>query len=121
MAGNSVAQRLWDAGVLHGSVSGDTIWFTDNTDDADIKLSGFDESQLCQSGHLLVRTTNQVQYRAPEMFKRQYSFHADAWALGAVLYEALTGRAAFCGTGKSGIVFGLLQWHSTRSLCVQYR
>ncbi len=49
---------------------------------------------------MLVRTTNQVQYRAPEVFDRHYSKFVDAWALGAVLYKTMSGYDAYQGTCK---------------------
>lgn len=97
----SLAIVPWLAGVLHGNVNTYTVWFTSSSENFQIKLAGFDESQFCPDvRHFLSRTTNQVQYRAPEVFDRAYSTSVDAWALGAVLYEAMAGHAAYQGTRK---------------------
>jgi len=96
-----VAILLWLSGVLHGNVNADTLWFTGSSENIQIKLAGFDESQYSHNAHHeLARTTNQVQYRAPEVFLKKYLTSVDAWALGAVLYEAMAGQAAYQGTCK---------------------
>ncbi len=104
----SVATMLWLSGVLHGNVNADTVWFADSTKKFQIKLAGFDESQHCHDAHhRLARTTNQVHYRAPEVFDREYLTSVDAWALGALLYEAMAGHAAYQGTCKLSLFLGL--------------
>lgn len=103
-----VATMLWLSGVLHGNVNVDTVWFTGSIGNFQIKLAGFDESQHCHNvHHRLAQTTNQVQYRAPEEFDREYLTSVDAWALGAVLYEAMAGHAAYQGTCKLRLFLGL--------------
>lgn len=93
---------FWLSGVLHGNVNPDTVWFSGSTDKCvQVKLAGFDESQYVDNAHhRMARTTNQVQYRAREVFLKSYLPSVDAWALGAVLYEAVAGQAAYQGTCK---------------------
>jgi len=103
-----VDMMLWLSGVLHGNVNADTVWFTGSTENIQTKLAGFDESQYCHDAHHeLARTTNQVQYRAPEVFIKKYLTSVDAWALGAVLYEAMAGHAAYQGTRKLNLILGV--------------
>lgn len=43
--------------------------------------------------------------RAPEIYEEQpYSFKSDVWALGCVMYEMMTGRAAFAADNLSRVV-----------------
>ncbi|KAL0036270.1 hypothetical protein WJX79_010855 [Trebouxia sp. C0005] len=98
----SAISHCHELGVLHGNVNPDTVWFSGSTDKCvQVKLAGFDESQYVDNAHhRMARTTNQVQYRAREVFLKSYLPSVDAWALGAVLYEAVAGQAAYQGTYK---------------------
>ena len=71
---------IFAAGVVHRNISGDTIWLTTSTDQADAMLAGFEFSQICLPHQRLSARLGKVQYMAPEVFKQGYSFAADSHA-----------------------------------------
>ncbi len=66
------------------------------------KLTSTDESSLTREGSIL----GTLLYMAPEQLQSgDIDSRADLWALGALLYEMLSGRPPF-GTGPAGTIVG---------------
>jgi serine/threonine protein kinase len=64
------------------------------------------EEPLTEEGKIL----GTIQYMAPELFVgREADPRSDIFALGLVLYEMLTGKPAFKGTSKAGLIAAILE------------
>lgn len=90
--------------MIHRNVSGDTIWLTESSHNANAMLAGFEFSQMCVPRQRLSASLGQVQYMAPEVFKKDYSFAADSHSLGVLVYTLLTGDLPFEGDNGKGAV-----------------
>ena len=103
--------------MIHRNISGDSIWLTDSTNNADAMLAGFEFSQSCVPRQRLSACLGQVHYMAPEVVKKSYSFAADSYSFGVVLYCLLTGHLPFEGYNGEGAVLNLVaMMHLTLTL-----
>ena len=81
----------------------DNIFLTRCDMGAAFKLSGFSRSQASSLRTRLTRPVAATAYSPPELSEKIYSFEIDAWALGVVLYESLTGFVPLREPGKLSV------------------
>ena len=101
---------LHSRGIVHRDLKMDNILIAGEATTGDIKLADFGLSALVEigrNGYDLNESSKRKQYNgleemwgtpthyAPELIKGGYGPQADIWSLGCVLYEMLTGHAAF--------------------------
>jgi serine/threonine-protein kinase ULK4 len=87
-------------GVIYADLKPSNVLFTES---GAIKLSGFSVSQRVSELETFFSENRQVPrrgspfYMAPELFREDgsHSFASDIWALGAVIFEMVTGRSPF--------------------------
>ncbi|WP_258081138.1 serine/threonine-protein kinase [Nocardia nova] len=93
------------AGLLHRDVKPPNILLS--TDGA-VRITDFGIARPAESGTALTRTGTilaSIAYAAPEQFEGGAIDHrADVYALGATLYELLTGTAPFAGRAPAAIM-----------------
>jgi serine/threonine-protein kinase len=107
------------AGIVHRDLKPENLFVTTASDGTEVvKVLDFGVAKLSQAAHspdssqlraLTVEytTLGSPHYMAPEQVRdsSQIDHRADLWALGAILYELITGREAFPGESV-GEIFG---------------
>lgn len=108
-------------GIVHRDLKPENLFVTAAGAEADfIKVLDFgvarfeEDDQSLTAGDVVVGT---VRYMAPEVARGQEAKPlADVWALGAIAYFALTGRAPFEGASKAAELSALLDVTQTARL-----
>ncbi len=102
------------AGVIHRDIKPENIFLADTTTGRVPKLIDFGISKMTDDRSLgLTRTGVMVgtpNYMPPEQARgeKTLSAQADIWALGAVLFEVLTGRCPFVAENYNALMVAIL-------------
>jgi serine/threonine protein kinase len=113
----SALEAAHAAGIVHRDLKpANVILLSDGTlkllDFGLAKLTSVDESSLTREGAIL----GTLAYMAPEQLKSgEIDARADLWALGAVLYEMLSGAPPF-GTGPAATIVGRILSEDPKAL-----
>lgn len=111
----SAVKHLHEHGICHRDLKPENFLFSDNSEDAEIKLIDFglskrfghiQESHPSEKMHTIVGTPY---YVAPEVLKGSYDFSCDIWSLGVILYIMLCGYPPFEGDNNKEIFKRVLQ------------
>ncbi|MGI8785112.1 MAG: protein kinase domain-containing protein [Acidobacteriota bacterium] len=74
------------------------------------------EKSMTEEGMIL----GTIHYMAPELFEgKEADARSDVFALGLVLYEMLTGKQAFSGASKAGVIAAILEREPARITALQ--
>eukprot|EP01069_Polyplicarium_translucidae_P002136 Polyplicarium_translucidae@DN1930_c0_g1_i4.p1 len=101
-------QYVHEARIVHRDIKAENFLFKDKTSNSELKLIDFGMSAQIDPETMLNEVCGSPHYLAPELIKRRYSFKADVWALGVLLYLLLYGKYPFDGNGTSQIVKQIL-------------
>ena len=91
------------AGLVHRDLKPSNVFLTNEADGRVARVLDFGIAMLEEEGDARLTKAESVVgtplYMAPELFRgaRQADARSDVWALGATLYEALSGRPPFAG------------------------
>lgn len=89
------------AGVMHRDIKPENFLLTDRSEQAVIKAADFGLCTYFQPGQRFRHIVGSAYYVAPEVLQKNYSYEADMWSLGVVLYILLCGLPPFWGdTGR---------------------
>lgn len=100
--------------MCHCNVSGDSVWLNDGTEEAEIRLGGFEDSHICKTGQHIPIRAGRTQYLAPEVFVGHSAFPVDIWAFATVVYRLLSGRFPFAGDcGEAKLMFQLCVFYQS--------
>merc|ERR1711916_305928 len=62
----------------------------------DVKVTDFDISKVLRDGELAMTVSGTPSFTAPEVYlKTGYSFSADVWSFGMLLYEHIAGHLPY--------------------------
>lgn len=108
---------IHDHGIVHRDLKPANVFLAEDSDGVVPKLLDFGISRTDGTdaqGTALTQTGTAMgtpQYMAPEQFEsaRDVDLRADLYSVGAMLYEALTGRVPFAGDEPFAIYRGILQ------------
>ncbi|GFR51826.1 hypothetical protein Agub_g14289, partial [Astrephomene gubernaculifera] len=93
--------------ILHRDVKTQNIFLSEGK----VLLGDFGLAKQLQRTFEMARTPiGTPYYMAPEIYEEQpYSFKSDVWALGCVVYEMMTGKAAFAADNLSRVVLRVIR------------
>jgi len=93
---------LHDHGIVHRDLKPANIFFENGY----VKIGDYGLSKLIAATHTSAQTVTvgTVHYMAPEIGAGKYDRSIDIYALGAVLYEMLTGTVPFTGASPSEVL-----------------
>ena len=98
-------------GIVHRDLKPSNVFLTEGGAQTagaakvlDFGIARVPGAALTQEGH----AAGTVAYSAPEQVGGQADARADVWALGVVLYEALTGRHPFAAPYESAVLYAIL-------------
>ncbi|GLC45389.1 Serine/threonine-protein kinase Nek11 [Pleodorina starrii] len=93
--------------ILHRDVKTQNIFLSEGK----VLLGDFGLAKQLQRTFEMARTPiGTPYYMAPEIYEEQpYSFKSDVWALGCVMYEMMTGKAAFAADNLSRVVLRVIR------------
>ena len=103
------------AGIIHRDLKPDNLFIAKRLDETEaIKIIDFGISKARESSAVLTQSTDMIgspAYMAPEQLDTPTNVdsRADVWSLGVVLYEALSGKRPFAGTGMLEVVSSVAQ------------
>eukprot|EP00210_Caulerpa_lentillifera_P007307 g6984.t1 len=83
--------------IVHSDLKPENFIFSHIGPGASLKAIDFGISRLCQEGCFLTEFVGTLQYMAPEIFDQKYSFPADIWSCGVILYILVYGEVPFYG------------------------
>lgn len=111
--------------IVHRDLKPENILFTDNSDDADVKLVDFGFARVFSDHQPLKTPCFTLTYAAPEVlrnvqhhntptnsaavFNNEYGDSCDVWSLGVILYIMLSGRVPFQGSQTDGTMMAVIK------------
>lgn len=98
-----VAAHCHQLGVMHRDIKPENFLLTDRSEQAVIKAADFGLCTYFQPGQRFRHIVGSAYYVAPEVLQKNYSYEADMWSLGVVLYILLCGLPPFWGDTEEEI------------------
>ncbi len=93
----------------HRDLKPENFLLTNNTPNADLKCIDFGLSAFFRPGQVFKDVVGSPYYVAPEVLRGRYSYQADMWSCGVILYILLCGIPPFWGETEQGIIDTILK------------
>eukprot|EP01080_Neovahlkampfia_damariscottae_P009125 gene9125-1214_t len=92
-------------GIIHRDLKPENILFVSEYSDSEIKITDFGLADIVHSGESLSLSCGSCRYVAPEVILGdEYSFPADIWSLGIIMFTLLCGYSPFDGDSEQLIL-----------------
>ncbi|ELU01154.1 hypothetical protein CAPTEDRAFT_1743 [Capitella teleta] len=111
----SALSYMHSRGVVHRDLKPENLLYSDESDEAEIKIVDFGFSCLKPENAGLTTPCFTLHYAAPEVLKRamdkggEYDESCDLWSLGVILYSMLSGKAPFSTSSRHDRAVAIMQ------------
>ena len=82
---------MFVAGIALGCLNPDNIRLRLTHGQVEVKVTGFEASQVCRGAQCLIHRLTTSAYTAPEVSDCTYTKSADVWSFGGIVYRLLSG------------------------------
>ncbi|CAK9139652.1 unnamed protein product [Ilex paraguariensis] len=96
-------------GVMHRDLKPEHFLFSDNSENAPLKATGFGLAVFIEEGKVYQDIVGTPYYVAPEVLRRRYGKEIDIWSAGVMLYILLSGVPPFWAETEKGIFKAILE------------
>jgi len=96
--------------IVHSDLKPENFIFSHTGPGSKLKAIDFGISQFCQVGQQLHDLVGTVSYMAPDVLMKNYSFEADVWSCGVILYLLICGEPPFYGKSREEVAKSILFW-----------
>lgn len=101
--------QLFEDTPIPSDLKPENFLLTDNSPAADLKCIDFGLSAFFQPGQVFKDVVGSPYYVAPEVLRGRYSYQADMWSCGVILYILLCGIPPFWGETEQAIIDAILK------------
>jgi calcium-dependent protein kinase len=98
-----VIHHCHQLGVIHRDIKPENFLLTTKGEDAELKAADFGLCTYFKITEVFSSIVGSAYYVAPEVLRRHYTWHADMWSLGVILYILLSGMPPFYGDTEEAI------------------
>lgn len=98
-----VIHHCHQLGVIHRDIKPENFLLTTKGDSAELRTADFGLSCFFHHTEEFDSIVGSAYYVAPEVLRRKYSWQADLWSLGVILYILLSGMPPFYGDTETQI------------------
>jgi len=101
---------LHDRKIAHLDLKPDNLLFANSSEDSPLKIIDFGLSQFAKQRQYMTKFAGTSYYIAPEVLGGKYSFHADIWSMGVIMFILIFGFPPFHGTeGKDAQIHAAIR------------
>lgn len=98
-----VVNHCHELGVMHRDLKPENFLLTGKGPESELKLTDFGLSVFFKHNERFRDLVGSPYYVAPEVLRKNYSYEADMWSLGVILYILLSGLPPFWGDTEDQI------------------
>lgn len=98
-----VIHHCHQLGVIHRDIKPENFLLTSKGDSAELRTADFGLSCFFRPTEEFDSIVGSAYYVAPEVLRRKYTWQADMWSLGVILYILLSGMPPFYGDTETQI------------------
>eukprot|EP01024_Parvocaulis_polyphysoides_P007797 TRINITY_DN12295_c0_g1_i4.p1 TRINITY_DN12295_c0_g1~~TRINITY_DN12295_c0_g1_i4.p1 ORF type:complete len:538 (+),score=105.98 TRINITY_DN12295_c0_g1_i4:568-2181(+) len=107
----SVVAHCHNMNVIHRDLKPENFLLADTTEKSMLKATDFGLSVFFKPGQVFTDVVGSAYYVAPEVLNRKYTYYADIWSCGVILYILLSGVPPFWGENEQQIFNSILKGH----------
>eukprot|EP00897_Mesotaenium_endlicherianum_P006843 jgi/Mesen1/6187/ME000032S05478 len=106
-----VLRHCRSRGVVHRDLKPENILLCNRDSHTSIRIADFGAGSFLQPGQKLTALAGSPDYVAPEVIDGCYSYEADVWSTGVVLYVLLCGIPPFWARDEAGVLAAIRRGH----------
>eukprot|EP00808_Paulinella_micropora_P025475 g58102.t1 len=107
---------LHDHKIAHCDLKPDNLMFMDESDDSVVKIIDFGMARYTRFRKYEKKVVGTTLYMAPEVWQGKYSYHADVWSFGVIMFIMLFGFPPFHGARDEDIRAAVLRGFTPKTL-----